>query len=215
LKDGTPKLWGGDLTSGATLPSQYIQSGVKAIQVDVGVEGVCWVMENGTVECSGFDVVAGMPAGITNDSTYAIKQIGIGDRNVIALSHNGKVYTWGAVTEIGNLNVTDIVTQHQKISISTPTLYQQLPFERNTNIAVYDDSGALVSIAGSLKFTGSGITLSTDTNSKQAVITITASGSGFYESETAPTGTINNGDRWWNTSTGRLYTRISGVWIET
>jgi hypothetical protein len=215
LTDGTPKLWGGDLTSGATLPSQYIQSGVKAVQVDVGVDGVCWVMENGTVECSGYDVVNGMPAGITNDSTYAIKQIGIGDRNVIALSHDDKVYIWGEATETGSLNVTDIVTQHQKISVSTPALYEQLPFERNSNIAVYDDSGALVSIAGGLKFTGSGVTLSTDTNNKQAVITITASGSGFYESETAPTGTINNGDRWWNTSTGRLYTRISGVWIET
>lgn len=56
---------------------------------------------------------------------------------------------------------------------------------------------------------GTGITFSINGNT----ITISTQ-SGFYESETAPTGTINNGDRWWNTSDGILYTRISGQWIE-
>jgi hypothetical protein len=177
LTDGTPKLWG-NLTSGATLPSQYTQSATKATQVDVGIGGVCWVMENGTVECSGTDVTDGMPAGITNDTTYAIKQVAIGDRNVIALSHDNKVYTWGAVTETGSLNLTDIVTQHQKLSIPTPSLYQQAPFAYDQSVSVYDSSDALVGIASAFKFTGGGVALSTDANNKQVVVTVSGGGGG-------------------------------------
>lgn len=183
LTDGTPKLWG-NTTSGATLPAQYVQNGTKAVQVDVGISGVCWVMENGTVECSGNDVVYNMPAGITNDSSYAIKQIAIGDRNVIALSHDNKVYTWGTTTETGSLNLTDIVAQHQKLSIPTPSLYEQPPFPYNQSVSIYNSTNNLISITDSLKFTGSGVTLSTDANNKEAIITITSGATG----PTGPTG---------------------------
>jgi len=218
LTDGTPKLWG-YLASGATLPSQYTQSGIKAVQVEVAQNGVCWVMENGTVECSGVNVTENMPAGITNDSSYAIKQIAIGDSNVIALSHNNKVYTWGFDTATGSLNITDIVAQHQKLSIPTPSLYEQAPFAYDQNVSVYNSSGALVGIASGLKFTGSGVTLSTDANNKQVVVTVSGGvGGGFYQSSTEPTGTIYSGDRWFNTDTGTLFTRIlngiTGIWAE-
>jgi hypothetical protein len=51
---------------------------------------------------------------------------------------------------------------------------------------------------------------------KQVDVEISGGGGGFYESDTVPTGTINIGDRWWNTDTGRLYTRLSpGIWVQT
>lgn len=216
--DGEPKLWG-NLSGGAAVPTQYTQSGTKAIQVDVGVNGVCWVMENGTVECSGFDVTENMPAGITNDSSYAIKQIAIGDRNVIALSHDNKVYTWGAATETGSLNITDIVAQHQKLSIPTPSLYQQPPFDYDQSVSIYDASDALVSIASAFKFTGTGVTLSTDANNKQVVVTVTSGGSAFSYTQDAPTYSPKSvGDRWMDSDTGIEYVWIndgdSSQWIQ-
>lgn len=209
LTNGTPKLWG-NLTLGVTLPSQYTQSGTKTVQVDVGIGGVCWVMENGTVECSGTDVTTNMPVGITNDTNYAIKQIAIGDRNVIALSHDNKVYTWGAATETGSLNITDIVAQHQKLSIPTPSLYQQPPFDYDQSVSVYNASNALVSIASAFKFTGTGVTLSTDANNKQVVVTVTSGGSAFSYTQDAPTYSPKSvGDRWMDSDTGVEY-----VWVD-
>ena len=169
-------------------------------------------MENGTVECSGTDVTTNMPAGITNNSSYAIKQIAVGDRNVIALSHDNKVYTWGAVTETGSLNLTDIVTQHQKLSIPTPSLYQQAPFAYDQSVSVYDSSDALVGIASGLKFTGNGVTLSTDANNKQVVVTVSSGGggggSGFTYTANTPSYSPTVGDRWMDSDTGVEY-----VWI--
>ena len=43
-------------------------------------------------------------------------------------------------------------------------------------------------------------------------------GGSFYQSSTEPTGTIYSGDRWFNTNTGTLFTRIldgiTGIWAE-
>ena len=218
LTDGTPKLWG-NLNGGATLPSQYTQNQTKAIQVDVGANGVCWVMENGTVECSGGGVTDGMPAGITNDSSYAIKQIAMGDNCVIALSHTGQVYTWGSITSIGNLSVNDAVTQHKKLSIPTPSLYEQPPFPYNQSVSIYDAYNNIISITDSLKFTGSGVTLSTDANNKEAVITITSGGSVFSYTQDAPTySPITVGDRWMDSDTGIEYVWVndgnSSQWVQ-
>jgi hypothetical protein len=61
---------------------------------------------------------------------------------------------------------------------------------------------------------GSTLTIPTAFAVQQYVQGIT--GSGFYEGLTAPSGILSIGDRWWNTDTGRLYTRLSpGIWVQT
>jgi len=81
-------------------------------------------------------------------------------------------------------------------------------------VGIYDHGARVIKSVNDLNFKGSGVTITRKGKQVDVEISGGAAGSAFYESETPPAGTINNGDRWWNTSDGILYTRISGQWIE-
>lgn len=81
-------------------------------------------------------------------------------------------------------------------------------------VGVYHEGARIIKSVNDLNFKGSGVTITRKGKQVDVEISGGAAGSAFYESETPPAGTINSGDRWWNTSDGILYTRISGQWIE-
>lgn len=86
-------------------------------------------------------------------------------------------------------------------------------------VGIYNDGARVIKSVNDLNFKGAGVTVTR--KGKQVDVEISgaaelSSGSGFYESDTEPTGILSIGDRWWNTDTGRLYTRLSpGIWVQT
>jgi len=81
-------------------------------------------------------------------------------------------------------------------------------------VGIYDHGARVIKSVNDLNFKGTGVVVSR--KGKQVDIEISGNpvGANFYESTTIPSGTINNGDRWWNPDTGRLFTRVEGIWAE-
>jgi len=86
-------------------------------------------------------------------------------------------------------------------------------------VGIYKDKARIIKSVNDINFIGDNIVVTR--KGKQVDVSVTTTGGNppesaggeFYESSTAPTEPIIDGDRWWNTSTGRLYTWI-GFWAE-
>jgi hypothetical protein len=82
-------------------------------------------------------------------------------------------------------------------------------------VGIYNDGARVIKSVNDLNFKGSGVIITRKGKQVDVEIAGNPAGSNFYESATPPTASLANGDRWWNTSTGILYTRISGTWVQT
>jgi len=77
-------------------------------------------------------------------------------------------------------------------------------------VGIYKDRARIIKSVNDINFIGDNIVVTR--KGKQVDVSVTAVGA-FYESATSPVATLIDGDRWWNTDTGRLYTWI-GIWAE-
>jgi len=80
-------------------------------------------------------------------------------------------------------------------------------------VGIYKDKARIIKSVNDINFIGNNIVVTR--KGKQVDVSVTGDGTGsaFYESATSPIATLIDGDRWWNTNTGRLYTWI-GIWVE-
>ena len=80
-------------------------------------------------------------------------------------------------------------------------------------VGIYKDRARIIKSVNDINFIGNNIVVTR--KGKQVDVSVTGGGAGsaFYESATSPVATLIEGDRWWNTGTGRLYTWI-GIWVE-